>query len=245
MLIGGNRNRITTEGEGSMSWLVLDIETIAPTDHEMQIELDMIKPAANIKDAAKKKANVESQKKTAKNKAGLLDGAQLSCVGMMSEKFTVCFTSYNLDEKDLDALSNIGVILFQNSTEKGLLQSMNIFFETVGNDYKIITFNGTNFDLPKIRYRYARNGIAIPKQFGMYIKHYDLMHVYTKYYSQKKIPFIGMCEVVERIGILEDGKIIKGDSFQQMLDGGENLLATLYNILDLHLTNAIRLRLSV
>lgn len=227
-----------------MKQLVLDIETISPSDEEMQIELDMIKPTANIKDPKKKELNVQAKKDDAQRRSCLLDGSKIGCVGMMSDDFIVCFTSYKVSKECFDTMKRIGVILFPFTSEHLMLTGLSEFISDK-EEYEIVTFNGMNFDLPKIRFRYARNSIEIPKQFGRYIKHNDLMRTYLKYYSQSSNYYVSFNEVARRIGVLPEGKCVSGKNFQSLIDNGETLLATLYNVFDLCITKSIALRLNV
>lgn len=224
--------------------LILDIETLNPTDEEMEVELELLKPAANIKDDVKRKANLRSQQERARRKSGLLDSSRIGCVGMMSDEWSACFTSYAVGTDCFDIMKNMGVMLFSFPDEKLMLKGLSDFLGNVGSEKKLVTFNGKSFDLPKIRFRYARMNLQVPSQFGRYIEHDDLMLIYSNFYSQSNIKYISMDDVIRRLGILPNGKPFGGEMFQQLIDEGKTTLATLYNVFDLHLTNSIRLRLS-
>ena len=227
-----------------MKQLVLDIETLAPVDEEMQLELDLIKPASNIKDPAKKEANVNAQKERARRKSGLLDGSQIGCVGLMGDNFITCFTSYKVPTADILRLASGGLIINSYDDERKMLLGLSDFLEGMKGEYELVTFNGIKFDLPKIRFRYARNALEIPRQFGRYVKHNDLMRTYLKYYSQSSNYYVSFNEVARRLGVLPEGKTVSGENFLSLIDNGETLLATLYNVFDLCLTKSVYLRLN-
>lgn len=227
-----------------MESLVLDIETIRPTEDDMQVELDMIKPAANIKDPAKKRANVKSQQDKAKQKPGLLESARIGCVGLLANDWITCFTSYHVPVDEVLKLANSGLIISSATSEKQMLINLYDFLDKLEGEYELTTFNGKNFDLPRLRFRYARNAMQIPELFGRYTKHNDLMLSYIHFYSQQRTPFISMSEVAVRLGVLPENKMITGADFQGMIDDGDTLLATLYNVFDLCITKAISLRLN-
>lgn len=227
-----------------MESLVLDIETIRPTEEDMQIELDMIKPAANIKDPAKKRSNVKLQQDKAKQKPGLLESARIGCVGLLSNDWITCFTSYHVPMDEVLKLANTGIIISSATSEKQMLINLYNFLDNLKDEYELVTFNGKNFDLPRLRFRYARNAMQIPELFGQYTKHNDLMLSYIHFYSQQRTPFISMSEVATRLGVLPGNKMITGADFQGMIDEGETILATLYNVFDLCITKAIFLRLN-
>lgn len=224
-----------------MKYIVTDIETIGGSDADLEIEKSLLKPNANIKDPVKIENNLLDKANKLKEKAALLDSAQISCIGMKSSDWTACFTSFHFEESPL--LIQAGIACFTSSNEKEMLQMAAQFLEAVATpEDQVVTFNGINFDLPKLRFRYAKHGLIAPEPFRPYHKHIDLMLRYSKYYSMNNTPFVSMSEVVQRLGIAK-GKVMSGKYFGQLLDDGEHLKAVLYNVLDCVLTEQILFRI--
>ena len=224
-----------------MSYIVTDIETIGGSKADLELEGKLLKLASNIKDPAKIEKNLADKRAALAGKAALLDSAPIACIGIKTPTVTACFTSFHFDESPL--IIQAGIACFTSDNEKQMLETTNEFLDMVTTpDMKMVSFNGVGFDLPKIRFRYAKHGIEPALPFGPYYKHVDLMLRYSKYYSMNKVPFVSMDEVIQRLGIA-DGKMMSGKYFGKLLDDGEYLKAVLYNVLDLMFIEQILFRI--
>ena len=221
----------------------LDIET-GPCDKEaLELELSLVKPAANIKDEAKKVSNIESRKAAIVGKAALQESSPILCIGVEAFNSIICFTSFAVSEADLLMKANINVIQFQ--TEKEILEAFMVFIKSSFDEgSKIVTFNGENFDMRKIFMRSAFYGISIPEFMFDRRSHTDLMLRYIKHFSMSRIPFVGIGEVLSRLGIC-DGKLMDGSRFYELIEKGETTKSVLYNALDCLFNKAIASKIGV
>lgn len=221
----------------------LDIETGPCDSKAIELELSLVKPAANIKDEAKKISNVELKKAAIVEKAALQESSPILCIGVEAFDSIICFTSFAVPEAPLLASANINVM--QYMTEKEMIEAFMVFVESSFDDgSKIVTFNGENFDMRKIFMRSAFYGIRIPELLFERRNHTDLMLRYVKYFSMSRVQFIGIGEVLSRLGIC-DGKLMNGARFYELIENGETTKAVLYNSLDCLFNKAIASRIGV
>jgi len=221
----------------------LDIETGPCDGKELELELSLVKPAANIKDEAKKALNIESKKTAIIEKAALQESSPILCIGVEAFNSVICFTSFDVPDAALLSSANINVMQFES--EHKMLSGFMTFIESSFDDgSKIVTFNGENFDMRKIFMRSAFHEIEIPKLMFDRRNHTDLMLRYTKYFSMSKVPFISIGEVLSRLGIC-NGKLMNGSNFYDMVKSGETTKAVLYNALDCLFNKAIASKIGV
>jgi hypothetical protein len=221
----------------------LDIET-GPCDGEaLELELSLVKPAANIKDEAKKASNVESKRAAVVEKAALQESSPILCIGVEAFNSVVCFTSFDVPDAELLLGANITVM--QSKSERDMIEAFMLFMESsFDEESKIVTFNGEAFDMRKIFMRSAFHGISIPEFMFDRRSHTDLMLRYTRYFSMSRVPFISIGEVLSRLGIC-NGKMMDGSRFYDMVKSGETTKAVLYNALDCLFNKAIAAKIGV
>jgi len=226
-----------------MKYVALDIETGAATGAALEMEQDLIRPNANIKNEDKKRLNVEEKRLKAKDRAALLDSSPITCVGAKTETNIFSVTSFEFGYQE--ELAEIGILSHQESTEKDLLVSLAAFVDSAVTDENtvLVTFNGMGFDLPKLRLAYARHSLEIPDMFCPGWHHIDLMLRYCKYYTIKKDYMVCMSTVLKKLGIATGGKQISGKLFPEMVDEGKYLEAVLYNVIDCIMTEQIYFRI--
>lgn len=221
----------------------LDIETGPCDGKELELELSLVKPAANIKDEAKKASNVESKRAAIIEKAALQESSPILCVGVEAFNSIICFTSFAVPDAALLSSANINVMQFES--EREMLNGFMTFIESsFDEESKLVTFNGENFDMRKIFMRSAFHNVGIPELMFKRMNHTDLMLRYTKYFSMSKIPYISIGDVLSRLGIC-DGKLMDGSKFYEMIEKGETTKAVLYNALDCLFNKAIAAKIGV
>lgn len=226
-----------------MKYLVLDIETMPSSSEELEVEASFIKPNANIKDPIKKEKNVAEKIEKLKSKNCLLDSSPIACIGVKTPDYAACFTCFNqFSDDELSVLRSIGILIITADSEKQMLENYSTFLQLSNNQTEIVTFNGFMFDIPKIRNRFAVHNVPVPRVMGKRQPGNDLMITYSKHFSMNNNIFVGMSEVLKRLGICE-GKIMSGEFFYQLVEQNEHLKAVLYNILDCYLTEQIYFRL--
>jgi len=222
-----------------MNYMVLDIETVADPQ-QLELEKKLLKPAANIKDPAKKAANLAAKVEQVEAKGALLDSAIISCIGIRSPEYTVNFSTFETPAKEVAGLAEAGIICKSDRTEKGMMESFNLFLESCCSpDTVLVTANGYGFDLPKLRFRNAWHDLQLPKALTKKQPAQDIMLQYTQYFSMSKVPFVSIGEIAQRLGICDTGKLMAGSQFGKLVKEKRYTTAILYNILDLILTERI------
>ncbi len=224
--------------------VTIDIETLNLSDDELELEFNLVKPNANIKDPQKKEKNINDKKRKIREKSALQDHAKLGCIGCKAGQTVYCFTSFGkMDKKEIEALEHAGILVQQHEAEKDMLQAFNGWIDSETNEEtEVVTFNGYGFDLPKIRLASARNSVQIPEVLLPGQPGKDLMFYYSKYFSTGKSPFVSLSEVCIRLGICK-GKIGSGKLFPRMIEDCEYIEAIIYNALDCILTDKVYRRL--
>lgn len=226
--------------------MVLDIETLPATGAALELELDLVKAAGNIKDPAKIKENISNKKAAMQQKAALLDSAPIGCIGLKVPGKCYCFTSFSkISVEELEALEvGADIVVVESDNEAQMLETFNTYCQSeLDSGTEIITFNGYGFDLPKIRGACARLNTGLADVMGPRQPGKDLMINYSKYYSQRSDLFISLDEVVRRIGIC-DGKLMSGKFFYDLIEKGDHLKAVLYNVIDCYLTEQVYFRMT-
>jgi uncharacterized protein YprB with RNaseH-like and TPR domain len=153
--------------------------------------------------------------------------------------FSFCQLPLGVEEQI--ALLQSGILCTAAGDEKRMLTRLRHFLNTrCTSDTQLVTFNGKAFDLRKLRFRYARYGMALPDILTPYAPqaHLDLMLFYTRYFTIKNTPYISLSEVVQQLGISK-GKICSGAQVCEMLEAKAYVTLLLYNALDCLLTEKV------
>ena len=193
-------------GSGALTHLCLDIETCHLSEEEQQRELELGKPPGSYKSAeaiARWKAEYALK---VKEKSALLDPAPIGCIAVGDESGDVAvFHWLKVDSGQHEHFFSI-----KTATERDMLVELRKFLDECASTdpgTAIVGFN-LNFDLPHLRIAYVRHGLKLPNillpKSGNPIA--DVMQLYTRYFTSKDAPFIGLAEVVRRLGIDGDGK---------------------------------------
>lgn len=228
-----------------MRYIVLDIETRDADEASLALETSVLKPNGNIKRADSKRKNLEEKAAALREKAALLDSSPVACLALKSETeiFAFCDFPFSPDEQAAFGRAGIGCMAAPNEAQ--MLISLRSFMNArCDADTEIVTFNGRGFDLPKLRFRYARNGLALPEVLKpRQNRHTDVMLLYSGYFTIKNTPFVSLGEVVAFLGIAK-GKVFDGAQVPAMIAEGKYGEVLLYNILDTLLTERVYLMLT-
>jgi DNA polymerase elongation subunit (family B) len=230
-----------------VKYIVLDIETMDASDASIELEQRFLKPNGNIKDEAKKEKNLREKAEALREKAALLDSSPIACVGIKAPTgiFSFCQFPFSFQEQVLFLQSGILCTTAQN--EKEMLTSLQTFLNSqTTEETQVVTFNGKAFDLPKLRFRYAKSGFTLPEILkpGARNRQTDVMLLYSRYFTIKSNPYISLDEVAQQLGILEGGKVFSGAEVPEMLKDGKYTEVMLYNIIDSLLTERAYLMMS-
>lgn len=135
-----------------VDYLVFDIETGFAPDEELAPILEKAKPAANIRDPAKRLASIAEAQERIREKSALVDCAPVLCI--VSKTPQGLFTHNWMTEHS-------GVRL---ETEKEMLIAFREFAnQAIGGGTKVVGHNIISFDVPKLRNRYVKLRLSPPK----------------------------------------------------------------------------------
>jgi hypothetical protein len=223
--------------------LILDIETTDAPMASVLLEQGLAKPHAGTKDADKKAAQVAAKQAKLQESAALIDGAPVVIVGILTEGLTVQFHASD------QAVNVPGVTVIPCKSEEGLLWAVKLFLEGFGGTFVGHNiekrYNGSGFDLPHLRFRYACNNIPLPACLPpLYTRKVDLMELYFHSSNTKKDVFVSLEEMALRIGVTMRIFPLSGKDVPGLWQASDVETCLLKNYYDLLLTQRVFLRLS-
>lgn len=171
-------NQQPTQGD-VIRRLVIDIETGQAAPELLDLEREMCKAAGNIKDPEKKEKNLADKQAAIDSKDGKLDVNPIACIGVEADGELWHFSTFDFSSDEFAKLSKNGIKAKTAASESEMLKSFRKFCDTkCGDETAVIAWNGKGFDSRRIRFAYARNGIAHPEIFKPYCRnwHVDLMY---------------------------------------------------------------------
>lgn len=220
-------------GELPPFYCVVDIETADPTPAELEIEKKYMKNG-NTKDPAKIAAKQETIR------GGLTDSAPIFCIGTKTPDKLAVFSWGKLSRDEETLLMSQGVLGVSAVNEIDMLLLFAAYLESLPEHTRLITANGEHFDLPKLRFRYAKHDLPIPTQLFR-LKHSDLMKVFS-YFSVSSVPFFSVEEMASKLGI-PFHKVLSGAQVPEYVRDGKHADVILYNALDCLVEESIAKRL--
>ena len=223
----------TGGGELPPFYCVIDIETGDPTGEDLEIEKKYIR-AGNTKDPEKIKQKQEAIR------GGLTDSAPIFCIGTKTPEKLMIFSCARLSQDDETLLMSQGILGVNAVNELDMLLMFGAYLASLPENTRLITSNGEHFDLPKLRFRYARYGLDIPRQLFT-LKHSDLMRVFGLF-SVSDVPFFSVEEMASKLHI-PFHKSIAGAQVPIFIREGKHADILLYNALDCVVEEQIALRL--
>jgi len=218
--------------------MIIDIETVDASDEDLLLEAELLKPAANIKDIGKKEKNLKDKNASLLTKKALLDSSPIHCVGIKLGQAMISLSLCRPTAAELKVLGEAGIKCISFGDEEALLNGVAALFRAVTPEC-LVTFNGKNFDLPKIRFRMSRFGIKIPETLS--IMNIDLMIMYSNLFTLSKVPYVSMNEVLCKLHIAR--KPINGEAYGRFVGEKDYVSAIIYNMIDCLLTEQIYRRL--
>jgi uncharacterized protein YprB with RNaseH-like and TPR domain len=101
-------------------------------------------------------------------------------------------------------------------------------------------FNGTGFDLPHLRFRFAFHGLAIPAAMDpFHTRSLDLMELYFRSSNTKKDIFVKLEEMAQRLGVTDKPFPVNGKDVPALWQAGNVEACLLKNHYDLLLTQQV------
>ncbi len=233
-------------------YLVIDIETADAPPDAVEMEKTFIKSNKNTKvEATKQKQIAEKQ---ANLKLALLDSAPVSCIGMKTPDHLISFSTFPLTAQERETLGQSGIQTVCTETETEMLQVFGAYLDTIyTEDLELISHNGkesykgdSGFDIPHLRFRYAYYGIPKPRLIKLWAPnfHFDIMHVFPKYFSLLKAGgFVSLDEVAKRLGLGHKLTGMSGAMSPVLVKEGKYVDALLGNIWDVLLEEQCYLKM--
>lgn len=233
MNLNGWGNGSKNGGELPPYYCVIDIETADPTPEDLAIEKRYMKNG-NLKDPEKIRAKQDAIR------GGLTDSAPIFCIGTKTPDKLAVFSWGKLTREDENLLMSQGICGVTAVNELDMLLMFAAYLATLPENTRLITSNGEHFDLPKLRFRYAKYNLPIPQQLFRW-KHSDLMRVFGLF-SVSDVPFFSVEEMASKLGI-QFHKVLSGAQVPEFVRDGKHAEVILYNALDCVVEEQIAKRL--
>ena len=227
------------------NFLILDIETMDAPSASIVLEQRLVKPHANTKDIDKKATQVREKQIKLQESAALLDSAPIIIIGGIANGY-----AFQLFASPCGATVG-GVTCVNYPTEEALLDGFSMLLEGIGGVTFVghnieKRFNGTGFDLPHLRFRYAFHGIPLPPCMNpLHTRSLDLMELYFKSSTTKKDVFVSLEEMSLRLGVADKPFMLSGKDVPALWQQGEIEACLLKNYYDLLLTRQVFSRLTL
>ena len=231
------------------NFLILDIETMDAPSASILLEQGFAKPHAGTKDLDKKANQVKEKQAKLQESAALLDSSPISIIGTVldGETYQFVWREIGFEYHNIDGVK----LIFCGKTEQALLSAFGMFLERidpvifVGHNIEK-RYNGTGFDLPHLRFRYAFHGIPLPPCMNpLYMRSLDLMELYFKSSTTKKDVFVSLEEMSLRLGVTDKPFMLSGKDVPALWQQGEIEACLLKNYYDLLLTRQVLSRLTL
>jgi len=227
--------------------LILDIETMDAPPASILAERDWLKPHANTKDPDKKDAQVKAKQAKLQESAALLDASPVPIIGGILNGKPFQFFIWGKDKPVNFAIP--GVELLPCASECDLLLCFKWLLDAQGSVIIVghnveKRYNGTGFDLPHLRFRYAFHGIPLPVAIDpFHTRTLDLMELYFRSSTTKKDVFVSLEEMSIRLGITSKPFPFSGKDIPRLWQAGNVVACLLKNYYDLLLTQQVLSRL--
>lgn len=231
-----NLNAWTNGKEGGTLppfYCVIDIETADPTPEDLEMEKRFMKNG-NLKDPEKIRAKQDAIR------GGLTDSAPIFCIGTKTPERLAVFSWGNVSREEETLLMGQGVLGVSAVNEIDMLLMFATYLGTLPENTRLITSNGEHFDMPKLRFRYAKYALDIPPQL-FYYQHTDLMLEFRRF-SVSDSPFYSVEEMASKLGI-HFYKVLSGAQVPEFVREGKHCEVILYNALDCVVEEQIAQRL--
>ncbi len=188
--------------------ICIDIETANADQAAIDQELALWKAPGNWKPETVEAKRIE-RAESVREKSALLDSAPIATIGICNEHGeAVVFHWLLMETGDRPE----GYRSERAESEREMLIAFRSWANTCTDEQTVIVGFNLGFDLPHLRLAYTRHMLKLPRilapRSGNSIA--DVMQIFTKYFTSKNDLFIGLDEVVKRLGIAPEGKQLSG-----------------------------------
>ena len=186
----------------------IDIETANADQDTINQEVELFKPPANWKPETVEKKRIKHAEHVAA-KSALLDTAPVASIAICDEHGDAVVFHWLLMES---GVSSHGYTSQQFESERYMLVAFREWINACTDEQTVIVGFNLGFDFPHLRIAYIRKGLKLPNFLfpGATNVIADVMKIYTRHFTSKEALFIGLSEVVKRLGIAPNGKQLDG-----------------------------------
>lgn len=214
------------------NWLTLDIETIGgrPEDAERDMRMNWAPNPTWKPDTIGKRYLEMLEKK--RERLALIDGSRVVSVALRSNpEAAQTRVLHCLYVHDANAVG--GALIEGFATEREMLAALRALLGAhVGDQTTLVGHNIADFDLPKLRMAYLRNGLALPACLAGDQDIFDTMRVWGRKFSATRDPFVSLADVFEILGVESHKDLVDGSQVDQLYAEGKHDLLIKYNLLD-------------
>lgn len=212
-------------------YVVIDIETRNLTPEMVEFEAQFLKAHAGTKDEVKKEEQIRKKKEALLTRGALAESADIACIG---------FYIQGMQPVILHTFPYTGVIdgveCQSYTSVYKMLPVFSEYLDVLCDETTEIVVARAGFDLPKLRFAYARNRVKMPSILSPKSCNpvFDVLHVFGRYFmvSSSAEYQVGLDEVTARLGIEGGNKIITGADVPGMIDQGNYEEVLIYNSID-------------
>lgn len=206
-----------TQELATLPVICLDIETMSASEEAINQELELWKPPSNWKPETIEK-NREEHAQKVREKSALLDSAPIASIALAdAEGDIVVFHQLRMDSGMQD-----GFFSDHSKTEREMLIAFREWANQCTDENTVIVGFNIGFDLPHLRLAYTRHNLKLPALLIPRSNNpvFDVMYLFTKYFTSKDTLFISLDEVAKRLGLDTDGKQLSGADVPKHIQQG-------------------------
>lgn len=212
------------------AYLTLDLETKGgrPEDAERAMRMHW-KPASNWKPATIGERYLEMLAKK-QERLALIDGSEVISVALRSD--SEARVLHCLYEHAPNAAS--GAMIEGFKTQRDMLVALRVLLNTrVSHETHLVGHNIRDFDLPKLRMVYLREGLTLPLCLAADDQPlFDTMQVWGRRFSSNRDCFVSVADVCEELGIDNHKDLVDGSQVDGLYAEGKFDTIIKYNLLD-------------
>jgi hypothetical protein len=219
----------------SASRLVLDIETRAASDADIEVAVNGYKTPANMRDTGKIAARREEAAAKIRERAALLDSSPIICLAAKTEHQAVLFNGMSNDAFPVE-----GWTVLPCGMERVMLDAFALWARSACDEHTILVgHNLMRFDLPMLRNHYIRNRLPLPAILDPGQPACDTMKM-ARYYSMENYDeiYISLDTVCASLGLPRKAPLLNGSDVPRLYSEGQYECIVRYNACDAALTEA-------
>lgn len=212
------------------TYLTLDLETKGgrPEDAERAMRMHW-KPASNWKPATIGERYLEMLAKK-QERLALIDGSEVISIALRSDSEARVLHCLYLHAPN----PQTGAMIEGFATQRDMLVALRALIDAcVTPDTHLVGHNIRDFDLPKLRMAYLREGLRLPLCLASDEQPiFDTMQVWGRRFSANRDCFVSVADVCEELGIETHKDLVDGSQVDGLYAEGKFDTIIKYNLLD-------------